>query len=211
MASEIALADLKDLLTVHAQQDDHEQQFIDDVMRILDANEIKSVKLLAKSCPSKIMSVSSGPRLTEGKRSFLSGVIETLQKPPPTATERNAINIDEVLTRVCEAHAPPVKKLVEIDMGTKMQEAGLSDLFPLDAWPAITPVRQLATWQQAKKKHVGSELVYIEIKKFLPSYCADCISLDIEVLESDAPAPKDMAKNKLWKLDFASWIIGYDR
>ena len=102
---------------------------------------------------------------------------------------------------------PAKKKIVEVDLGDLMQKAKLRDLCHQDTWPTKTAVSELAT-QLQKCKFVASDL-----RKFLASFCKACLPV---VLDDDLAAPslvkEALAKAKTSKLlDFASWLIAWDR
>jgi len=198
-------------VTAYAQGEGFDQAFLDDVIKILLANEILTVKLLAKCNPSKLLHVKNGPQVSAGKCSFIVDMVESLktEAPPEKLAAPEAFNVEEVLERVLNK---PAKKLVEVDMTKEMKAVGLFCHFPLSSWPALTPVRQLATWQQSKLTHCGSSFVNADIKKFLPSFCPERVDLDsCEDFDGDMPAQKENAKGKNWKLDFATWLIAFDQ
>ena len=171
-----------------------EQTFLDEVEQILRANDVTSVKQLARTNPDKLLNVRDGPVATEGKRAFVKELVEKLQeKAEAPAAPTSAVSLDDALAKVLEAKQP--KKLLEVNMQLRMDEVGLGKFFPLDVWPSITPVRQMATWAQNRKRHIGAEYVFVDIKKcdyflvlshvrinfvvrFLPPFCADRVEVD---------------------------------
>jgi hypothetical protein len=74
---------LTDFVTAYAQGEGFDQAFLDDVIKILLANEILTVKLLAKCNPSKLLHVKNGPQVSAGKCSFIVDMVESLKTEAP--------------------------------------------------------------------------------------------------------------------------------
>ena len=172
--SALWMATLREIITLYAQQDEQDEQFIDDIEKILRANDVTTIKLLGKTDAAGLLHVVNGPKVTAGKRSFIVGMVEHLREPEQRSQKSTSENVKELLTRVLDK--PAKATLAEVNMDAQMLKCGLRDLFPLEAWPAITPVRQLATWQAAKVKHVGSKLFSLTSKSICPHSALSVLS-----------------------------------
>ena len=83
------------------------------------------------------------------------------------------------------------------------------------------PKSQEAYWsgvclRRHKKVRLLLVLSHVRINfvvRFLPPFCADRVEVDeMPDQDSDAPAvDKSTKRPKNWKLDFASWLVAYDR
>ena len=70
---------------------------------ILAANEVKTVKMLAKVDPKKLLSVHDGPKLSEGNRSFITDLVDALalNNSAPVSNDSSSVGnqVDDALAR----------------------------------------------------------------------------------------------------------------
>ena len=102
------------------------------------------------------------------------------------------------------------KPLLKISMAGQVETLGLHEFFSAELWPEAAPVRELLT----KVRNLTGEgfqrpFVYAEMRKFLPLSCPENI---LVLLDEDGavrtPAPGKEANRRL---DFASWLLAWDR
>ena len=100
-------------------------------------------------------------------------------------------------------------KVVHIDMLKVLSDLGLAAHFPTDLWPQANAVRKLAT-RIKTLKCLGQEqvFVYSDMREFLPAACAEYQPV---WLDSDGTASESGKIKSNSRLDFAWWLLAWDR
>lgn len=130
----------------------------------------------------------------------------------PTVAPDSAAQLLQVL-----ADRAKPKQLVHVDMTADMKKHGLFHLYPIDSWPSTMAVREIATWK-ANRIKCGADpkaFVYINLKKFLPSFCPEHLVVALtdedQARNSDASVVDKAAKGHERRLDISSWQMAFDR
>eukprot|EP00973_Karenia_brevis_P044147 6116800-Karenia_brevis.AAC.1 len=67
-----------------------------------------------------------------------------------------------------------------------MRKQGLDEHYPFEAWPPISAVEELAMKIKKTEKSRGVAcFVFADIKKFLPAYCPDFVSVASNAQEEE--------------------------
>lgn len=102
------------------------------------------------------------------------------------------------------------KPLLKINIAEQIEALGLHEFFSSELWPEAGPVRELMT----KVRNLTGEgfqrpFVFAEMRKFLPLCCAE--NMPVLLDEDGAVRTPSSGKDAHRRLDFASWLLAWDR
>ena len=110
---------------------------------------------------------------------------------------------------MCKFFGKP-KPLLKINIAEQIEALGLHEFFSSELWPEAGPVRELMT----KVRNFTGEgfqrpFVFAEMRKFLPLCCAE--NMPVLLDEDGAVRTPSSGKDAHRRLDFASWLLAWDR
>ena len=124
-----------------------------------------------------------------------------------TKTGRGEVNLAAVLENLGVAIKPKIQML-SINTGDKMKSLGLDESFDLDQCPPQMAVRKLLTKATEQQKALGMKgvpFVNMNLKEFLPGWCAEASP----VLEGHGIG--DSRNNSKGELDPVTWRLAWRR
>ena len=100
-------------------------------------------------------------------RSFLRQLTKKSKEPREEADDHGECGSTGALSRaVLEALQPKKPETVSVNLEEKMGEAGLSNLFPVDAWPAAHAVNEMATrCSRQEKRKMAVTFQAVQLRK----------------------------------------------
>ena len=175
--------------------------------------------------------------LTGGKRSFLASLFdhvttvvskraeESRDSRPPDAPAGEsgplATSATDLQSARVQLLSKPIKETVKVDLGQKLEEHGLAK-FPVELWPQINAVRELAGKLQKREKageanvflsvelkkcvvSCSCSLRLVSVQRFLLDFCPGMVRVSLDLETHQWYDPKEARR-----LDLCMWLTAWD-